>query len=191
MKKSRVAAYCRVSKGGLEPEHSLQAQADYYKEMIESNPQYRLVGIYAEIASGLQIKKRKQFQKLLRDCRNRKIDLIYTKSISRFARNIVDFLSVIRKMRQWGVDVIFENEHLNNLVNPLLHYFENLEHRELFLVLRVDIPCWLLTCGQPCFGPDRAPLQQIFAGCGRAAPSGNNKKRNQQTKYFDFNCILS
>lgn len=112
MKEIRVAAYCRVSKGGLEPEHSLQAQTEYYKEMIESTPQYRLVGIYAEIASGLQIKKRPQFQKLLRDCRYRKIDLIYTKSISRFARNIVDFLGVIRKMRQWGVDIIFENEHL-------------------------------------------------------------------------------
>ena len=82
MKEIRVAAYCRVSKGGLEPEHSLQAQTEYYKEMIESTPQYRLVGIYSEIASGLQIKKRPQFQKLLRDCRYRKIDLIYTKSIS-------------------------------------------------------------------------------------------------------------
>ena len=112
MKKIRVAAYCRVSKGGMEPEHSLQAQITYYTEMIRSDPDYQLVGIYAEIASGLNVKKRTQFQKLLRDCKKRKIDLIYTKSISRFARNTVDFLKAIRQLRKLGVDVFFENEHL-------------------------------------------------------------------------------
>ena len=81
MKKIRVAAYCRVSKGGTEPEHSLQAQIAYYTEMIRSDPNYQFVGVYAEIASGLNVKKRAQFQKLLRDCRKKKIDLIYTKSM--------------------------------------------------------------------------------------------------------------
>ncbi len=114
MKKIRVAAYCRVSKGGAEPEHSLQAQIAYYTEMIRlrSDPSYQFVGVYAEIASGLNVKKRAQFQKLLRDCRKKKIDLIYTKSISRFARNTVDFLVTIRQLRKLGVDVFFENEHL-------------------------------------------------------------------------------
>lgn len=76
MKKIRVAAYCRVSKGGAEPKHSLQTQISYYTEMIRSDPNYQLAGIYAEIASGLNVKKRTQFQKLLRDCRKKKIDLI-------------------------------------------------------------------------------------------------------------------
>ena len=57
MKKIRVAAYCRVSKGGTEPEHSLQAQIAYYTEMIRSDPNYQFVGVYAEIASGLNVKK--------------------------------------------------------------------------------------------------------------------------------------
>ena len=112
MKKIRVAAYCRVSKGGTEPEHSLQAQISYYTDMIRSDPNYQFVGVYAEIASGLNVKKRAQFQKLLRDCRKKKNDLIYTKSISRFARNTVDFLVAIRQLRKLGVDVFFENEHL-------------------------------------------------------------------------------
>ncbi len=77
MKKIRVAAYCRVSKGGTEPEHSLQAQIAYYTEMIRSDPNYQFVGVYAEIASGLNVTKRTQFQKLLWDCRKKKIDLIY------------------------------------------------------------------------------------------------------------------
>ena len=112
MKKIRVAAYCRVSKGGAEPEQSLQAQISFYTDMIRSDPNYQFVGVYAEIASGLNVKKRAQFQKLLRDCRKKKIDLIYTKSISRFARNTVDFLVAIRQLRKLGVDVFFENEHL-------------------------------------------------------------------------------
>ena len=112
MKKTRVAAYCRVSRGGTEPEHSLKAQVDFYKEMINSVPSFQLAGIYAEIASGLNTKGRPQFRKLLRDCKKGKIDLIYTKSISRFARNTVDFLSAIRQLRARGVDIFFENEHI-------------------------------------------------------------------------------
>lgn len=87
MKKTRVAAYCRVSRGGAEPEHSLQAQAAYYKEMICAAPSFQFAGIYAEIASGLNIKRRPQFRKLLQDCKKGKVDLIFTKSVSRFARN--------------------------------------------------------------------------------------------------------
>lgn len=112
MKKTRVAAYCRVSRGGAEPEHSLQAQAAYYKEMICAAPSFQFAGIYAEIASGLNIKRRPQFRKLLQDCKKGKVDLIFTKSVSRFARNTVDFLNVIRQLRSWGVDVYFENERI-------------------------------------------------------------------------------
>lgn len=112
MKKTRVAAYCRVSRGGAEPEHSLKAQADFYKEMICSTPSFQFAGIYAEIASGLNIKRRPQFRKLLQDCKKGKVDLIFTKSVSRFARNTVDFLNAIRQLRSWGVDVYFENERI-------------------------------------------------------------------------------
>ena len=112
MKKTRVAAYCRVSRGGAEPEHSLQAQAAYYKEMICAAPSFQFAGIYAEIASGLNIKRRPQFRKLLQDCKKGKVDLIFTKSVSRFARNTVDFLNAIRQLRSWGVDVYFESERI-------------------------------------------------------------------------------
>lgn len=112
MKKTRVATYCRVSRGGAEPEHSLQAQAAYYKEMICAAPSFQFAGIYAEIASGLNIKRRPQFRKLLQDCKKGKVDLILTKSVSRFARNTVDFLNAIRQLRSWGVDVYFESERI-------------------------------------------------------------------------------
>ena len=112
MKKTRVAAYCRASRGSAEPEHSLKAQADFYKEMICSTPSFQFAGIHAEIASGLNTKHRSEFRKLLQDCKKSTVDLIFTKSVSIFARNTIDFLNAIRQPRSWGVDVYFENERI-------------------------------------------------------------------------------
>ena len=76
MKKTRVAAYCRASRGSAEPEHSLKAQADFYKEMICSTPSFQFAGIHAEIASGLNAKHRSEFRKLLQDCKKSKVEIL-------------------------------------------------------------------------------------------------------------------
>ncbi len=110
--KKRVAAYCRVSTKKEIQLYSLEAQKQYYKNLIESNEDFIFVGIYADTASGLKKKDRVQFGELIKDCKKKKIDIIYTKSISRFARNTLDFLEDIRKLKKMGVDVYFENERI-------------------------------------------------------------------------------
>lgn len=75
------------------------------------NKDYILVGMYVDIASGLKKKGRVQFEKMLKDCKRKRVDLIVTKSISRFARNTLDFLKAIRKLKSIGVDIYFESEH--------------------------------------------------------------------------------
>lgn len=112
MKPLRAAAYCRVSKREQMQEHSIIAQRQYYEAHIGALADHTLVGIYADIGSGLSQKSRKQFCAMLRACKKGKIDIIYTKSISRFARNTVDFLHVIRTLENLGVDIVFENEHI-------------------------------------------------------------------------------
>lgn len=93
----RVAAYCRVSTDSDEQEMSFDAQCGYYTEKIMSNPQWMMAGIFAdEGISGTQAGNRKEFMKMIRLCRQRKIDLVITKSVSRFARNAVDCLNYVR-----------------------------------------------------------------------------------------------
>ena len=110
--KKKVAAYCRVSTKEDIQQHSLEAQKKYYQRIIEQNPNYEFVGVYADTSSGLRKKNRVQFEKLLRDCKRGKIDIIFTKSISRFARNTLDFLKVIRELKYIGVDIFFQNEYI-------------------------------------------------------------------------------
>lgn len=106
----RVAVYCRVSNDLDEQRNSLIAQQEYYNNVISKNDDCILVGIYSDIGSGVNKKKRVQFNKLIKDCRKGKIDIIVTKSISRFARNTMDFLAVIRMLKELNVDIYFENE---------------------------------------------------------------------------------
>lgn len=108
----RVAVYCRVSTKEELQQHSLKAQQEYCEKWVKENNGYILVGMYVDIASGLKKKRRVQFEKMLKDCKRKRIDLIVTKSISRFARNTVDVLKTIRKLKSKGVDVYFENEHI-------------------------------------------------------------------------------
>ena len=110
--KKKVAAYCRVSTKEDIQQHSLESQKKYYQRIIEQNPNYEFVGIYADTSSGLRKKNRVQFEKMLRDCKRGKIDIIFTKSISRFARNTLDFLKVIRELKYIGVDIFFQNEYI-------------------------------------------------------------------------------
>lgn len=100
----RVAAYCRVSSERDEQLNSFENQVTYYTEYINRNPQYELAGIYAdEGISGTSTKRRENFNRMIRDCEAGKIDLIITKSISRFARNTQDCLNYSRKLKELGL----------------------------------------------------------------------------------------
>ncbi len=115
-KKLKVAAYCRVSTDAEDQLNSYRVQMDYYQRHIMSNDEWEFAGIYAdEGITGTQTKKRVQFLKMIRDCEKGKIDMILTKSISRYARNIVDSLSYVRKLKAMGVAIYFEEQNINSL----------------------------------------------------------------------------
>lgn len=111
-----MAAYCRVSTDQLEQLSSYEAQVSYYTNFIENHPDYEMAGIYAdEGITGTNTKKRDQFNKMIQDCKARKIDMIITKSISRFARNTLDCLNYVRELKELEIGVIFEKENINTL----------------------------------------------------------------------------
>ncbi len=114
MSELKVAAYCRVSTNHEEQESSLEAQISYYGKLIAEHEGWQLVKIYAERASGTQIKKRPEFMKMLKACKQGKIDLILAKSISRFGRNTLDTLKTLYELFNLGVKVYFEKENINN-----------------------------------------------------------------------------
>ena len=112
----RVAAYCRVSTAQEEQQNSYQVQIAYYTDLINRKKEWTLAGIFAdEGISGTQTKKRTEFNRMIRMCKKKKIDLIITKSISRFSRNTVDCLQYIRQLKELGIGVIFEKENINTL----------------------------------------------------------------------------
>lgn len=114
--KLRVAAYCRVSTDEEEQLNSYEAQIAYYTEAIAKNPSWVFSGVYAdEGVTGTGTAKRKDFLRLMRDCEKGKIDMILTKSISRFARNTVDSLSWVRKLRSMNIGVYFEEQAIDSL----------------------------------------------------------------------------
>lgn len=111
----RAAAYCRVSTDKEAQEGSYEMQVRYFTDLIRVNPSMELAGIYGDKGkSGLKAAGRPGLQKLLADCRAGKIDLILTKSISRFARNMSDCAEMIRELRALGIDILFERENLNS-----------------------------------------------------------------------------
>lgn len=112
----RVAAYCRVSTEQEEQQNSYQVQIAYYTDLINRKKEWTLAGIFAdEGISGTQAKKRPEFLKMIRLCKKQKIDLVITKSISRFARNTVDCLEYVRQLKDLGIGVIFEKENINTM----------------------------------------------------------------------------
>lgn len=114
--KKRVAAYARVSRETERTFHSLSAQVSYYSSYIQNNPDWDFVGVYADNGiSGTAADSRQDFIRMLKDCEERRIDIILTKSISRFARNTVDLLMVVRQLKAWGIEIRFEKEHINTL----------------------------------------------------------------------------
>lgn len=108
----QVAAYCRVSTQQEEQDSSLELQESRYRRMIEENTNWTDVGIFSEKATGLNLRGRSVFQTMMRRCRKGKIDLILTKSTSRFGRNTLDMLRALQELQSLGVDVYFEKENL-------------------------------------------------------------------------------
>ena len=115
-RKLRVAAYCRVSTEEEEQQSSYEAQCTYYRDKIMSNPEWTLDDIYAdEGITGTSTRKRENFNRMIRKCKKKKIDLILTKSISRFARNTLDTIKYTRMLRAMGIGIYFEKENINTL----------------------------------------------------------------------------
>lgn len=114
-RKKKVAAYARVSVETDRLSHSLSAQVSYYSQLIQKNPEWEYAGVYADsFISGTSIKNRTEFQRLIADCEAGKVNLILTKSISRFARNTVDLLSTVRRLKTIGVEARFEKENISS-----------------------------------------------------------------------------
>ena len=114
-KLKRVAAYARVSSGKDAMLHSLSAQVSYYSELIQNHSGWQYVGVYADEALTGTKENRENFQRLLADCRAGKVDMVITKSISRFARNTVTLLETVRELKNMGVDVFFEEQNIHSL----------------------------------------------------------------------------
>ncbi|WCK55140.1 recombinase family protein [Aneurinibacillus sp. Ricciae_BoGa-3] len=114
--KKKVAAYCRVSTDSEEQKESYENQLNHYTHHIQSNSDWQFVDIYAdEGISGTNTKNRTEFKRMIEDARAGKIDLILTKSISRFSRNTMDLLKYVRELRSKGIAVLFEKENINTL----------------------------------------------------------------------------
>lgn len=111
----RVAAYARVSSGKDAMLHSLSAQISYYSELIQKHPGWSYSGVYADEAMTGTKENRENFQRLIADCRSGQIDMVITKSISRFARNTLTLLSTVRELKELGIDVFFEEQNIHTL----------------------------------------------------------------------------
>lgn len=114
-KLTKVAAYARVSSGKDAMLHSLSAQVSYYSDLIQNHKGWQYMGVYADEALTGTKDNRDNFQRLLTDCRAGRIDMVITKSISRFARNTVTLLETVRELKTLGVDVFFEEQNIHSL----------------------------------------------------------------------------
>ena len=116
VQKTRVAAYCRVSTEYEEQESSYDVQVEHYTTYIKNKPEWEFVEVYADDGiSGTNTKKRDEFNRMIDDCKAGKIDMILTKSISRFSRNTVDCLKYTRELKALNIAVFFEKENINTL----------------------------------------------------------------------------
>lgn len=114
--KLRVAAYCRVSTDSDEQATSYETQVEHYTSYIKKNPEWEFAGIFSDDGiSGTYTKKREGFNKMIDECMDGKIDMIITKSISRFARNTLDCLKFIRQLKEKNIPVFFEKENINTM----------------------------------------------------------------------------
>jgi site-specific DNA recombinase len=116
IERMRVAAYCRVSTDSADQLNSYKSQVAYYTDLIKKKKEWVLADIYADEAiTGTQVTKREDFQRMINDCMNGDIDMVITKSISRFARNTLDTLKYVRMLKEKNIAVYFEDEKINTL----------------------------------------------------------------------------
>lgn len=116
LERKRVAAYCRVSTDDEEQLNSFSSQVKYYTELIEKEPNWMMAGVYSDEAiTGTMVSKREGFQRMIKACLEGEVDMVITKSISRFARNTLDTLKYVRTLKEKGVAVYFEDEKINTL----------------------------------------------------------------------------
>ena len=114
--KLRVVAYCRVSTDSEEQATSYDTQVQHYTDYISRNPLWEFAGIYADDGiSGTSTKKRVGFNDMIHDCMSGKVDMVITKSISRFARNTIDCLKFVRQLKDKNIPIIFEKENINTM----------------------------------------------------------------------------
>ena len=113
--KIKVGAYVHVSTDHSDQETSYEAQQTHFKSLIENNPDWEMVGIYADEESGTGVGKRENFMRMIADCEAGRIQLVLTKSISRFARNTLDALNYIRKLKALDIPIIFTKEGINTM----------------------------------------------------------------------------
>ncbi|HCS10752.1 MAG TPA: recombinase family protein, partial [Clostridiales bacterium] len=112
----RVAPYARVSTDSEEQLSSYKSQVMYYTDLVNNRKDWILVDMYADEAiTGTQVTKREDFQRMINDCMDGKIDMIITKSISRFARNTLDTLKYVRMLKERNIAVFFEDENINTM----------------------------------------------------------------------------
>jgi site-specific DNA recombinase len=115
----RVAPYARVSTDSEEQLNSYKSQVAYYSDLVEKRQDWILADIYADEAiTGTQVTKRENFQRMINDCLGGKIDMVITKSISRFARNTLDTLKYVRMLKERNIAVFFENINTNTKEMP-------------------------------------------------------------------------
>jgi site-specific DNA recombinase len=162
--KKRVAAYARVSSGKDAMLHSLSAQVNHYKKLIQENGEWLFAGVYADEALTGTKDSRTEFQQLLKDCRAGKIDMIITKSISRFARNTVTLLETVRELKAIDVDVFFEEQNIHSISGEgemILTFLATFAQEESRSVsenmkwrIKKDFEQGIMWGGKPCLGYD-------------------------------------
>jgi len=163
-KRTRVAAYARVSSGKEAMLNSLAAQVNYYKQLIQNNSDWEFVGVYADEALTGTKDTREEFQALIEDSRNGKIDMIITKSISRFARNTVTLLKTVRDLNAINVDVFFEEQNIHSISGEgemILTFLATFAQEESRSVsenmkwrIKKDFEQGIMWGGKPCLGYD-------------------------------------
>ena len=144
MAKRKVAAYARVSTDHEEQQSSYEAQVDYYTHYIQSRDDWEFVDVYAdEGITGCNTKNRDGFNRMVEDALSGRIDLIITKSVSRFARNTVDSLTTIRRLKEHGTECYFEKEYISTAL-----YLISAPNTGLFFAYR-SIYCGFVGASKP------------------------------------------
>ncbi len=128
----RVAVYCRVSTHHEQQYHSLEAQIAYYTNLIQSNSNWEFAAVYSDVASGTRTANRPGYQQLMKDCANRKVDLILVKSLSRFGRDALETIRQVRKLKRMGIGIYIETGGVNtmNISNSIIDQLAALDQAE-------------------------------------------------------------